>query len=97
MDLQKARDAVRQKVDFLRNQTSGPKEYICVSVIALAGQLGVPPISVRYALADAADQRVLRMTTWRHDVQREVEWCESRERAFFYNPDDSNYVRLRIV
>jgi len=96
VELGKAYAYLSQKVDFLRKNGTGAG-FICTSVSSLAGELGISLESSRRALQAFADSGILSMSTWRYDLWREVNWREWRSVSFFYNRDDSNYVRLRLA
>jgi hypothetical protein len=95
-DLKKAIQAVSEKLDFLRKGGAGGG-FICVSTYGLAGERQISPESVRMALKMYADFGLLSLSTWRHDLWREVNWREWRSEDFFFNRDDANYVRLRLA
>jgi hypothetical protein len=95
-NLLKAVSAVQDKVEFLRR--CGPSSnHMSVSVVGLAGERGISSESVSKALEIFADRGILSMTTWRNEVRREVNWYEWRDENFFYNPHNSNCVRLRLA
>ena len=96
VELGKAYAWLFEKAEFLRKNGAGDG-YICASVARLAGELGISLEAARRALMAVADSGVLSMSTWRYDLWREVNWSEWRSKDFFYNRDDSNYVRLRLA
>jgi len=62
-----------------------------------ASRIGVPEPYVWQALARVAGSGQIRLATWCERLWREVTFQEWPTPAFFNNPDDRNYVRLRPV
>ena len=96
-DLDKAFSEVSRRVEVLRKMSYNSHQHLCVRVGGCAGELGIAPELVIKVLKLFERWGIVRLTTWRFDAFREVdyrEWCSD---DFFYNPHDACYVRMRLA
>lgn len=93
---QKAFAAVLEKIRFIR-KIGATYDTVHVNACGLAGQLGITTDHVIHALKSFASLGYVRLTTWRNDAWREIDYREWLSDSFFSNPHDANYVRLHAA
>jgi hypothetical protein len=69
-----------------------------VKVFIECALLNVPEDLMRRTLIWLAEHGLVTLTTWSHALRREAHYWEFRSLDdFFYNRDDSNYVRVKLL
>lgn len=88
----KAFREVSRLIEFLKTTNS---RELHLRAYETAIRIGVPEEFVWQALAWFTVFGGIRLTTWSQTLWREIHFQEWPAAAFFYNREDSSYVRLR--